>query len=188
MFGDGATNIGAFHESLNFAKVMKLPVVWFCINNQYGMGTAVERASAVTEIYKRACAYDMEAIRIDGMDLLEVIKRTGEMVEKTRADSEPRFVEAVCYRFKGHSVVDPDKYRSDEEKERWRQSDPIVRFETELEEAKVAGDEDFRRIRDQVESEVEEFVKFADECPNPEVDELYRYLYAGEWEAAAANA
>jgi pyruvate dehydrogenase E1 component alpha subunit len=85
-------------------------------------------------------------------------------------------------------VVDPDKYRSDEEKERWRQSDPIVRFETELEEAKVAGDEDFRRIRDQVESEVEEIVKFADESPNPEVDELYRYLYAGEWEAAAANA
>jgi dihydrolipoamide dehydrogenase len=188
MFGDGATNIGSFHESLNFAKVLKLPVVWFCINNQYGMGTAVERASAVTEIYKRACAYDMEAIRIDGMDLLEVIKRTGEMVEKTRADSEPRFVEAVCYRFKGHSVVDPDKYRSDEEKERWRQSDPIVRFETQLEEAKVADEDDFKRIRDQVESEVDEIVKFADESPNPDVDELYRYLYAGEWEAAPANA
>src|SRR5215831_6886191 len=79
MFGDGATNIGAFHESLNFARVFHLPVVWLCFNNQYGMGTAVERASAVTEIYRRACAYDMEAIRIDGMDVLEVLHRTAEV-------------------------------------------------------------------------------------------------------------
>ena len=132
MFGDGATNIGAFHESLNFAKVFELPVVWFCVNNQYGMGTAVDRASAVAELYRKACAYDMESIRVDGMDLLEVMRRTAEMVGKTRQDSQPRFIEAVNYRFKGHSVVDPDRYRPEAEKERWHHSDPVMRFERQL--------------------------------------------------------
>ena len=183
MFGDGATNIGAFHESLNFAKVFKLPVVWFCVNNQYGMGTAVERASAVSEIYKRACAYDMESIRIDGMNLLDVMHGTADMVEKTRADSEPRFIEAVNYRFKGHSVVDPDKYRDEAEKEKWRHSDPLLLFEHQLQEARIATADDLKQIQDEVESQVEEIVRFSDESPNPSVDELYRYLYAGEWEA-----
>ena len=178
MFGDGAVNIGAFHESLNFSKVFKLPIVWFCVNNQYGMGTPVAKASAVAEIYKRACAYDMESIRVDGMDVLEVMRRTHEVIEKTRADSEPRFIEAVNYRFKGHSVVDPDKYRSEEEKEKWRKGDPVVRFEHELEQAKVAGEEELKEIRNQVEAEIDEVVKFADESPEPPVKELYRFLYA----------
>jgi dihydrolipoamide dehydrogenase len=182
MFGDGATNIGSFHESLNFAKVLKLPVVWFCVNNHYGMGTAVERASAVTEIYRKACAYDMEAIRIDGMDVLEVLRRTSEVIEKVRTDSQPRFIEAVNYRFKGHSVVDPDKYRSEEEKEHWLQSDPVIRFEQQLLEAGVVDADEVRRLKEGVAAEVEETVRFSDESPNPDVDELYRYLYAGEWE------
>ena len=182
MFGDGATYIGAFHETLNFAKVFHLPVVWFCINNQYGMGTAVERASAVSEIYRRACAYDMESIRVDGMNLLEVMHRTADLVEKTRRDSEPRFIEAVNYRFRGHSVVDPDKYRSEEEKERWRHSDPVLLFEHQLEEAGIATAADLEQIQASVEGEVEEIVRFADESANPAIDELYRYLYAGEWE------
>jgi len=184
LFGDGAVNIGAFHESLNFSKVFQLPVVWFCVNNQYGMGTPVDKASAVAEIYKRACAYDIESIRVDGMDVLEVMRRTHEVVEKTRADSEPRFIEAVNYRFKGHSVVDPDKYRSEEEKEKWRKADPVVRFEHELVEAKVATEEELKEVRNQVESEVDEVVKFADESPEPPVDELYRFLYAGSGERA----
>ena len=182
MFGDGATNIGAFHESLNFAKVFKLPVVWFCINNQYGMGTPVAAASAVSEIYKRACAYDMESIRVDGMNLREVWLKTSEIVEKTRADSEPRFIEAFCYRFKGHSVVDPDKYRSTEEKEKWRKADPIVAFEHELEQAGLANEEHFKNVRQEVDSEVQEIIKFAEESPFPHVEDLYRYVYAGEWE------
>jgi pyruvate dehydrogenase E1 component subunit alpha len=184
MFGDGATNIGAFHESLNFAKVFKLPVVWYCINNQYGMGTAVDRASAVSEIYRKACAYDMESIRVDGNDLLEVIRRTSEVVERTRRDSEPRFIEAVNYRFKGHSVVDPDKYRSDEEKQRWRDQDPVVRYELQLVEHRVASKEDLERIQDDVDREVEEIVKFSDQSPSPDVGELYRYLYADGFEVA----
>ncbi len=182
MFGDGATNIGAFHESLNFAKVLQLPVVWFCINNQYGMGTAVERASAVAEIHRKACAYDMEAMRIDGMNLIEVMHRTADIVEKTRRDSQPRFIEAVNYRFKGHSVVDPDKYRPDDEKERWRHSDPVLLFEQQLREAGIATADDMAQIQSRVDEEVEDVVRFSDESPNPAVDELYRYLYAEEWE------
>jgi dihydrolipoamide dehydrogenase len=182
MFGDGATNIGAFHESLNFAKVFKLPVVWFCVNNRYGMGTPVEAASAVKEIYRRACAYDMEAIQVDGMNVREVMLKTSEIIEKTRADSEPRFIEALCYRFKGHSVVDPDKYRSNEDKEKWRKADPIVAFEHELEQASLADEEYFKDVRQQIDAEVQEIIRYADESPDPKVEDLYRYVYAGEWE------
>ena len=188
MFGDGATNIGAFHESLNFAKVFKLPVVWFCINNKWGMGTAVESASAVPDIFTKACGYDMEAIQVDGMNVLDVLHRTSEIVEKTRRDSEPRFIEALTYRFKGHSVVDPDKYRDEKEKEKWRKSDPISYFEHQLVTHKVAGEDDFKKAREEIETEVEEIIKFADESPNPDLDELYRYVYSGEWEVPSVKA
>jgi pyruvate dehydrogenase E1 component alpha subunit len=182
MFGDGATNIGAFHESLNFAKVFKLPVVWFCVNNRYGMGTPVEAASAVKDIYKKACAYDMESIQVDGMNLREVMLRTSELVEATRSDSEPRFIEALCYRFKGHSVVDPDKYRSAEDKEKFRKADPIVAFEHELENSGLADEEYFKSLRQQIDAEVQDIIRYADESPDPSTDDLYRYAYAGEWE------
>jgi len=182
MFGDGATNIGAFHESLNMSKVFKLPVVWFCVNNRYGMGTPVEDASAVADIYKKACAYDMESIQVDGMNLREVMLKTTEIIEKTRADSEPRFIEALCYRFKGHSVVDPDKYRSAEDKEKFRKADPIVAFEHELEKSGLADEEYFKKVRQEIDAEVQEIIRFADESPDPKPEELYKYVYAGEWE------
>jgi dihydrolipoamide dehydrogenase len=182
MFGDGATNIGAFHESLNFSKVFKLPVVWFCVNNRYGMGTPVEAASAVADIYKKACAYDMESIQVDGMNLREVMLKTSEIVEKTRSDSEPRFIEALCYRFKGHSVVDPDKYRPAEDKEKFRKADPIVAFEHELETSGLADEEYFKKVRQEVDAEVQEVVRYADESPDPKAEDLYKYTYAGEWE------
>src|SRR5487761_290134 len=182
MFGDGATNIGAFHESLNMSKVFDLPVVWYCVNNRYGMGTPVENASAVADIYKKACAYDMEAIQLDGMNLREVMLKTSQFVEKTRADSQPRFIEALCYRFKGHSVVDPDKYRSAEDKEKFRKADPIVAFEHELEKSKLADEEYFKQVRMEVDAEVQEVIKYADESPDPKVEDLYKYVYADEWE------
>jgi dihydrolipoamide dehydrogenase len=182
MFGDGATNIGAFHESLNFSKVFKLPVVWYCVNNRYGMGTPVEAASAVADIYKKACAYDMESIQVDGMDLREVMLRTSEVVEKTRADSEPRFIESVCYRFKGHSVVDPDKYRPAEDKEKFRKADPIVAFEHELEKSGLADEEYFKKVRQEIDTEVQEIIQYADESPDPKPEDLYKYAYADEWE------
>jgi dihydrolipoyl dehydrogenase len=182
LFGDGATNIGAFHESLNYAKVFELPVLWYCVNNRYGMGTPVEAASAVKDIYKKACAYDMESIQVDGMNVREVLLRTSEIVEKVRADSQPRFIEALCYRFKGHSVVDPDKYRSPEDKEKFRKADPIVAFEHELEQSGLADEEYFKAVRQEIDAEVQDIIKFADDSPDPKVEDLYKYVYAGEWE------
>jgi dihydrolipoamide dehydrogenase len=182
IFGDGATNIGAFHESLNISKVFQLPVVWYCVNNRYGMGTPVENASAVADIYKKACAYDMESIQVDGMNLREVMLKTSEIVEKTRADSEPRFIEALTYRFKGHSVVDPDKYRSAADKEKFRDADPIVAFEHELEKSELADEEYFKKVRQEIDAEVQEIIRFADESPDPKPEDLYKYVYAGEWE------
>jgi len=183
MFGDGATNIGAFHESLNFSAVFKLPVVWFCVNNKYGMGTAVEKASAVPDMYKKACAYDMEAIQVDGMNVLDVLHKTGEIVEKTRKDSRPRFIEAVTYRFKGHSVVDPDKYRDEKEKKEHLKGDPVLFFEAELTDAKLLTANEVGKIKAEVEDEVQEVIDYADSSPNPDLKDLYRYVYAGEWEA-----
>src|SRR5438477_354241 len=182
MFGDGATNIGAFHESLNMAKVFDLPVVWFCVNNRYGMGTPVEKASAVADIYKKACAYDMESIQIDGMNLREVLLRTSEIVEKTRKDSVPRFIESLCYRFRGHSVVDPDKYRSAEDKEKYRKADPIVAFEHELEKAGLADEGYFRNVRQEIDAEVRDIIEYADQSPDPNPEDLYKYTYAGQWD------
>src|SRR5438445_631437 len=182
MFGDGATNIGAFHESLNMAKVFDLPVVWFCVNNRYGMGTPVENASAVADIYKKACAYDMESIQIDGMNLREVMLRTSEIVEKTRADSVPRFIESLCYRFRGHSVVDPDKYRTTEDKEKYRKADPIVAFEHELEKSSLADAEYFKSVRQEIDAQVRDVIEFADQSPEPNVADLYKYTYAGQWD------
>jgi pyruvate dehydrogenase E1 component alpha subunit len=146
------------------------------------MGTPVEAASAVADIYKKACAYDMESIQVDGMDLREVMLKTSEIVEKTRADSEPRFIEALCYRFKGHSVVDPDKYRSAEDKEKFRKADPIVAFEHELEKSGLADEDYFKKVRQEIDAEVQEVIKFADESPDPRPEDLYRYVYAGDWE------
>jgi len=182
MFGDGATNIGAFHESLNMAKVFDLPVVWFCVNNRYGMGTPVEKASAVADIYKKACAYDMESIQIDGMNVREVLLRTSEILEKTRKDSVPRFIESLCYRFRGHSVVDPDKYRSDEDKVKWRKADPIVAFEHELESSGLADEEYFKNVRMEVDAQVRDVIQFADESPDPNPEDLYKYTYAEQWD------
>jgi pyruvate dehydrogenase E1 component alpha subunit len=146
------------------------------------MGTPVEKASAVADIYKRACAYDMESIQVDGMNLREVMLKTSEIVEKTRHDSEPRFIEALCYRFRGHSVVDPDKYRSNEDKEKWRKADPIVAFEHELEKSGLANEEYFKNVRLEIDQEVKDVIQYADDSPEPDVDDLYKYVYAEQWD------
>jgi pyruvate dehydrogenase E1 component alpha subunit len=116
------------------------------------------------------------------MNLREVMLKTSEIVEKTRNDSEPRFIESLTYRFKGHSVVDPDKYRSAEDKEKFRDADPIVGFEHELETAGLADEEYFKKVRQEIDAEVQEIIRFADESPDPKPEDLYKYVYAGEWE------
>src|ERR671930_1517949 len=146
MFGDGATNQGTFGESMNMAALWKLPVVFMVINNQFGMGTALERHSAVTDLSKKAEGYGVPGSRCDGMDVLDVHSATTEALRKVREDREPQLLEAVTYRFRGHSMADPEEYRSKEEVEEWRRRDPIGSFPKGLGEEEGISEEDIERF------------------------------------------
>jgi pyruvate dehydrogenase E1 component alpha subunit len=178
IFGDGATNIGAFHESLNVAKLWQLPVVFVCINNQYGMGTAVSRASAVTEIWKKALAYDMTGERVDGMDVLAVREVTERLVQQARSRHQPSLLECVTYRYKGHSMSDPDTYRGKDEIKEWQQRDAILLLGEHLKKQKILSERDIERIDREVTGQVEDCVRFAEESPEPDIKELFRDVYA----------
>ncbi|MDE3076613.1 MAG: pyruvate dehydrogenase (acetyl-transferring) E1 component subunit alpha, partial [Chloroflexota bacterium] len=168
LFGDGATNNGTFHESLNMAKVWRLPVVFVCVNNQYGMGSAVERVSAVKEMYRKACAYDIRSERVDGMDVLAVLETARKAADYARENKEPYFIEAVTYRYRGHSMADPGTYRTKEEVEQWRHRDAIESFRHRLKQAGLASDEDFDQHEQEVERIVQESVDFADASAEPD--------------------
>jgi len=178
-FGDGALPQGAFHESLNMASLWKLPVVFVCENNFYGMGTMVQNAICQEELYRFAEPYKMPGVRVDGMDVLEVYGATMEAVARAREGDGPSLIEAVTYRFRGHSMSDPAEYRSKREERIWQERDPIKNLrrrmlgERHLTEARL-GD-----IEAAVAREIEEAVKFADESPEPSVDELGTGIYAG---------
>jgi pyruvate dehydrogenase E1 component alpha subunit len=178
LFGDGATNIGAFHESLNVAKLWRLPIVFVIINNQYGMGTAVARASAVTELWKKALAYDMTGEQVDGMDVLAVRQVTDRLVAQAREQHEPSLLECVTYRYRGHSMSDPDTYRGKQEISHWKERDSILLFGDYLKRERLATDPDLERIDQEVMAQVEEAVTFADESPEPDPKDLYRDVYA----------
>src|SRR2546430_3879520 len=180
IFGDGATNIGAFHESLNAAKLWHLPIVFVCVNNLYGMGTAVNRASAVTEIWKKACAYDMTGERVDGMDVLAVRRITDQLVAQAREKHAPSLLECVTYRYRGHSMSDPDTYRGKDEIEEWQTRDPILSLGAQMKKHKMLTDEQIDRIDEEITAQVEDAVKFAEESPDPDPKDLYRDVYAGE--------
>jgi pyruvate dehydrogenase E1 component alpha subunit len=180
IFGDGATNIGAFHESLNVAKLWHLPIVFVCVNNLYGMGTAVNRASAVTEIWKKACAYDMTGERVDGMDVLAVRRITDQLVAQAREKHEPSLLECVTYRYRGHSMSDPDTYRGKDEIKEWQTRDAIQNLGEHMKGQKMVSDEQLQRIDDEVTAQVDEAVKFAEESPEPDPKDLYRDVYADE--------
>ncbi len=178
MFGDGATNIGFFHEALNLSKVWNLPVLWVCENNQYGMGTAVERASAVSEIRQKALGYDMPNSRVDGMDLIAVREASLEILEKIRSGGGPYFLEVVTYRFRGHSMGDPERYRKPEEIHHWQENDPIGIYRRYLESHSIATQQALDAIDQQVEKEVAEAVRFAEESPEPPPEALFEDIYA----------
>jgi len=180
IFGDGATNIGAFHESLNVAKLWHLPIVFVCVNNLYGMGTAVNRASAVTEIWKKACAYDMTGERVDGMDVLAVRRITDQLVAQAREKHEPSLLECVTYRYRGHSMSDPDTYRGKDEIKEWQARDAILSLGDYLKKQKMLDDQQLQKIDEEVSAQVEEAVKFAEESPDPDPKDLYRDVYADE--------
>ncbi|MBI9048233.1 MAG: pyruvate dehydrogenase (acetyl-transferring) E1 component subunit alpha [Anaerolineaceae bacterium] len=182
-FGDGATNIGYFHEAVNLSKVWNLPVLWVCENNQYGMGTSVARASAVSEIRRKADGYGMKNQDVDGMNLIEVNKMGEKLLKEIRAGSGPQFLEVNTYRFKGHSMGDPERYREQAEVKRWQENDPIGIFRQYLIEKKSFTEQELDAEDAKIEVEVKEAVEFAESSPEPAPEELFSDIYVKEaWE------
>ena len=179
-FGEAAVNIGAFHESLNMAALWKLPCVYICENNRYGMGTAIERASAIYDVSQRACAYDMASETVDGMDVLAVRETVARAVDLARRDSLPTLIEARCYRFMGHSMSDPvhGHYRTREEVEEQKLRDPIRHYFERLAGEGLLDQQQLDAMDREVRQIVDEAVRFADESPAPSPDELYQDVYS----------
>ena len=176
-FGDGSSNIGYFHESLNLAGVWQLPVVFIVENNQYGMGTGIARSTSAVQMLDRAPAYGMTGKQVDGMNALEVYDATKAALKAIREGEGPQFLEMITYRFEGHSMGDPLRYRTRDEVEKWREDDPIGILERQLEQDYDVSEEDLDAIDKEVEEEVEEAVRFAEESPLPDLDTLFDNIY-----------
>ena len=178
-FGEAAVNNGAFHEALNMAALWKLPAIYVCENNRYGMGTALERASAMYDIAERTCSYDMPGETVDGMDPLAVRGAVARAAKRARERYIPTLLEARTYRFMGHSMSDPihGHYRTKEEVELQKARDPLVTFRQKLVDAGMLDDIAWESMQAEVEAEVEDAVRFADESPDPEPAELYTHVY-----------
>jgi pyruvate dehydrogenase E1 component alpha subunit len=177
MFGDGATNQGTFGETMNLAALWELPVVFLVINNQFGMGTALERHSAVTDLSVKAAGFGVPGSKCDGMDVLDTHATVTEALRCAREERKPQLVEALTYRFRGHSMADPEEYRTKEEVEEWRGRDPINSFAKRLVDDKVLKQEDVERMDQEAIATVDEAVRFADESPFPDLDSLYDDVY-----------
>jgi pyruvate dehydrogenase E1 component alpha subunit len=170
VFGDGAANQGTFGETLNIAALWKLPVVFMVTNNQFGMGTALERHTAQTDLHKRGEGFGVPGMRCDGMDVLDTHKVMSEAIAKVREERRPILVEAVTYRFRGHSMADPEEYRSKEQVEEWRKKDPIANFAERL-------DADLDALDKAATERIDEAVHFADGSDFPSPESLYEHLY-----------
>jgi pyruvate dehydrogenase E1 component alpha subunit len=177
MFGDGASNAGNFGETMNLAALWSLPILFLVENNLYGMGTAVERHSAQTDLSKKAEGYGVPGRRIDGMDVLAVRESVTEGIRLAREERRPTLLEAFTYRYRGHSAADPEVYREREEVEEWRGKDPIESFGRRCLEAGVLGERELREVRERADATVLEAVEFADGSPEPALDTLYESLY-----------
>ena len=177
-FGDGAVNEGAFHESLNLASIWKLPVIFFVENNLYGMGTHIDRTrSGGRDIYLTADAYKIPAAQIDGMDILAVREGTMEALRRVRSGAGPVFLEALTYRFKGHSVADPTLYRENEEVQEWEGEDPIERFKNLMLQEDLLDQSAIDEIDSEVADTIAEAVQFAEESPEPDISSLHKNVY-----------
>ena len=179
-FGEAAVNQGAFHESLNMAQLWKLPCIYICENNQYGMGTTLKRAMSISDISQKAVGYGMASEFVDGMDVLAVRAAAERAVERARKESLPTLLEIRTYRFMGHSMSDPGHYRTRAEIEQYQERDPIKVFGASLREKGVLDDAGLKEIEDRVRGEVERSVKFADQSPEPAPEELFTHIYATE--------
>jgi pyruvate dehydrogenase E1 component alpha subunit len=177
-FGEAAVNQGAFHESLNMAELWKLPCIYICENNQYGMGTAIDRAMSESNVARKSVAYSMSGEFVDGMDVLAVREATQRAVERARADGSPSLIEVRTYRFMGHSMSDPGNYRTRAEIEKHQERDPIKLFSDTLKNNGIINDDDIQVLEDRVKEEVDRSVKFAEESPEPAARELMTQVYA----------
>lgn len=179
-FGDGTTNNGQFFECLNMAALWKLPILFVVENNKWAIGMAHERATSQPEIYRKASVFGMPGVEVDGMDVMAVRSAAQEAVARARAGEGPTLIECLTYRFRGHSLADPDELRSKAEKEAWLAKDPLKRFEALLLEQNLASEEELKDIRQQIQTEIDEAVAFAQSSPEPNPDELYRYIFADD--------
>jgi pyruvate dehydrogenase E1 component subunit alpha len=177
MFGDGASNTGNFGETMNIAALWKLPVVFLVENNLYGMGTAIERHSAVTDLSRKAEGLGVPGVRVDGMDVLAMRETVAEHIRMAREDRQPTLVEAFTYRYRGHSAADPEVYRTKEEVEEWRQKDPVKVFRDRLLAEGVISEDYLEDLRERLERRVMDAVEFADNSPEPPLESLYDHLY-----------
>ncbi len=179
-FGEAAVNIGAFHEALNMASVWKLPVVFLCENNRYGMGTAFERVAAVTDVVEHACSYDMAAELVNGMDVLEVHRATERAVHRARSGGHPTLLEVRTYRFMGHSMSDPlhGVYRTKDEVEEQKKRDPISQLALKLKDEGVLDQAGLEELDAAMRAEVEAAVQFAEQSPDPDSAELTTHVLA----------
>jgi pyruvate dehydrogenase E1 component alpha subunit len=180
MFGEGATNIGYFHEAMNLSKVWKLPVLWVCENNQYGMGTSVERASAVSDIRQKADGYGMKNDFVDGMDIIKVREKAEQMIGEIREGKGPQFLEVITYRFRGHSMGDPERYRKQDEIHKWQENDPIGSYRKYLLKNKIVTEDALNKEDIKALEIIDEAVKFAESSPEPAAEELFRHIYVEE--------
>jgi pyruvate dehydrogenase E1 component alpha subunit len=181
-FGEAAANIGSFHEALNIAGLWKLPTVFIIENNGYGMGTAVNRAAAITDLYRRAASYGMPGVEVDGQDVVAVKQATDAAVARARAGEGPTLLEIKTFRYVGHSMSDAASgtYRSKEELDTSRQRDPIVLLEMRMRELGMLTDDDVKKLETEVNEQIADAVKFAEESPEPDPAELWTDVYAPE--------
>lgn len=179
-FGDGASNNGQFFECLNMAALWKLPIIYVVENNKWAIGMAHDRATSQPEIYRKASVFNMAGVEVDGMDVLAVRAAAQEAIARARAGEGPTLIEALTYRFRGHSLADPDELRAKAEKDAWFSRDPIKRLAAYLTEHNLVSQDELKSIEKRIQSVIDEAVEFAQSSPEPSPDELYRYVFADD--------
>lgn len=181
-FGDGALNQGAFHEALNLAGILDLPIIFICENNGYSMGTSISRGTTMGhDITAKAAAYGMEGYSIDGMDVMNVYNGMKPLVDRCRESSRPIFIDLQTYRFKGHSMSDPRKYRTKDEEQQYEQDDPIEKLASHLMNEGELSEEQYESLVQEQRQRVRDAMEWADNSSEPEIEELYTDVYVDQW-------
>ena len=180
MFGDGAVAEGEFHESLNLAALWELPILFVCENNLYGMGTALEISESQTNIAKKASSYKIEAVQVDGMDVIDVSHAAKDAVKKIRSNGKPVFIECLTYRFRAHSMFDAELYRSKEEVKSWREKDPLLLFQNTLEEMELWDQIDTDTLEEEIAGIIDEAVEFAEDGTFEPLENIDKFVYSSQ--------